>query len=58
MSNTEANEFKFLCELPDAAQFNALREMIGWRCMTEVQTQSSLEQSLFAISVRHQHPAL
>ena len=55
MSNTEANEFKFLCELPDAAQFNALREMIGWRCMTEVQTQSSLEQSLFAISVRHQH---
>lgn len=55
MSNTEAYEFKFFCELPDAAQFNALREMIGWRCMTEVQTQNSLDQSLFAISVRHQH---
>lgn len=55
MLNTQAEDLAISAALPTPAEFNALREMIGWRCMTEVQTQSSLDQSLFAISVRHQH---
>ena len=38
--------------LPKPSEFNRLRALMGWCCMTESQTQKALQQSLFAVCAR------
>lgn len=37
---------------PAAMEFNQLRTLVGWACMTEQQTQVALNNSLFVVSAR------
>ena len=40
-------------ETPDAKEFNALRELMNWRLMSEKATTTALNNSLYSCCVRH-----